>query len=99
MTSVDVAFIRDSLYQIGVNYDPTYINKIGWLEFVATFVEKFEEPTDGSSSHREWSDGKTWISVAYSGNVVNVHYTDLAAQRLIDDEEFRMKGKNPGKMK
>jgi hypothetical protein len=99
VTSVDVEFIRDSLYQIGVHYDPTYINKIGWLEFVATFVEKFGEPTDGSSSHREWSDGKTRISVAYSGNVVNVHYTDLVAQRLIDDEEFRMKGKGPGKMK
>ena len=68
VTSVDVQFIRNSLYQIGVHYDHEYINKIGWPEFVATFVEKFGTPTSGSSSHREWSDGKTRISVAYSGN-------------------------------
>jgi hypothetical protein len=99
VTSVDVQFVRNSLYQIGVHYAPEYINKIGWLEFVATFVEKFGTPTGGSSSHREWSDEKTRISVAHSGNVVNVHYTDLVAQRLIEEEEFRMKGKTPVKKK
>lgn len=98
MRGVDVEFIWDSLSQIGVHYDPAYINNVGWLEFVATFVEKFGTPTGGSSSQREWSDEKTRISVAYSGNVVNVDYTDLVAQRLINDEEFKMKGKSPGKM-
>ena len=99
VTSVDVQFVRNSLYQIGVHYAPEYINKIGWLEFVATFVEKFGTPTGSSSSHREWSDENTQISIAHSGNVVNVHYTDLVAQRLIEEEEFRMKGKSPVKKK
>jgi len=56
VTSVDVQFVRNSLYQIGIHYNHEYIDKIGWLEFVETFVEKFGTPTGGSSSHREWSE-------------------------------------------
>lgn len=93
--SVDVEFVQDSLYQIGIHYDHAYVDKIGWREFVATFVRSFGEPTDGSASHREWSDRTTRISVAYSGSIVNVHYTDLAAERMIGETEFKLKGNRP----
>jgi hypothetical protein len=90
--SVDAEFIGNSLYQIGIHYGRVYVDRVGWETLVHRYVPRdFWLPASKTSDGWEWADKQTSLSIAYSGELVNVHFTDLPSRQRIEYEEFKAK--------
>lgn len=85
--SADFEFWEGVLYQIGLHYSKSYVEQVGRQGFLARFIGKYGEPLSEHPSSYKWSDERSRIQLEYSGDIVNIFYTDLPLSRRVHEAE------------
>jgi hypothetical protein len=91
VTSADFEFFEGVLYQVGLHYSESYVKQVGWRGFTAPYIGKYGEPVSDAPSQYRWSNGRTRLEIDYSGDIINVFYTDLPLNRRVEEAELSAK--------